>query len=68
MLLGFNDSECFAYTVDSARGLIVIGTYLVLASGKLVLQKNFLGSIFFLVVLNYFFHLKQNVGCGERFF
>ena len=40
MLLGFNDSKCTAYTVDSARGLIVIRTHLVLASGKLVLQKS----------------------------
>ena len=40
MLLGFNDSKCTAYTVDSARGLIVIRTHLVLASGKLVLQKK----------------------------
>ena len=39
MLLGFNDSKCTAYTVDSARGLIVIQTHLV-ASGKLVLQKR----------------------------
>ena len=29
-----------AYTVDSAIGLIVIRTHLVLASGKQVLQKN----------------------------
>ena len=35
MLLGFNGSKCTAYTVDSARGLIVIRTRLVLASGKL---------------------------------
>ena len=48
MLLGFNDSKCTAYTVDSARGLIVIRTHLVLASGKLVLQKKTL-----LVSLNY---------------
>ena len=40
MLLGFNDSKCTAYTVDSARGLIVIRTHLVLANGKLVLQKK----------------------------
>ena len=40
MLLGFNDSKGTAYTVDSARGLIVIRTHLVLASGKLVLPKN----------------------------
>ena len=40
MLLGFNDSKCTAYTVDSARGLIVIQTHLVLASGKLVPQKS----------------------------
>ena len=40
MLLGFNDSKCTAYTVDSARGLIVIRTHLVLASGKRVLQKK----------------------------
>ena len=40
MLLGFNDSKCTAYTVDSASGLIVIQTHLVLAIGKLVLQKN----------------------------
>ena len=40
MLLEINDSKCTAYTVDSARGLIVIQTHLVLAGGKLVLQKN----------------------------
>ena len=40
MLLGFNDSKCTAYTVDSARSLIVILTHLVLASGKLALQKS----------------------------
>ena len=40
MLLGFNDSKYTAYTVDSARGLIVIRTCLVLASDKLVLQKS----------------------------
>ena len=40
VLLGFNDSKSTAYTVDSARGLIVIQTHLVLASGKLVLQKK----------------------------
>ena len=40
MLLGFNDSKCTAFTVDSARGLIVIRTHLELASGKLVLQKE----------------------------
>ena len=40
MLLGFNDSKCTAYTVDSARGLIVIQTHLVLASGKLALEKQ----------------------------
>jgi len=39
MLLGFNDSKCTAYTVDSAKGLIVIRTHLVLASGKQVHQK-----------------------------
>ena len=39
-MLGFNDSKCTAYTVDSAIGLIVIRTHLVLASGKQVLQKN----------------------------
>ena len=39
MLLGFNDSKCTAYTVVSARGLIVIRNHLVLASGKLVLKK-----------------------------
>ena len=40
MLLGFNDRKRTAYTVDSASCLIVIWTHLVLASGKLVLQKN----------------------------
>ena len=45
MLLGFNDSKCTAYTVDSARGLIVIRNHLVLASGKLVLQKKISGHL-----------------------
>ena len=40
MLLGFNDSKCTAYAVDSARGLMVIWIHLVLASAKLVLQKE----------------------------
>ena len=40
MLLGFNDSKCTAVTVDSAKVLIVIRTNLILASGKLVLQKR----------------------------
>ena len=45
MLLGFNDSKCTAYTVDSARGFIVIQTHLVLASGKLGLLKTQFGMV-----------------------
>ena len=39
MLLVFNDSKCTDYTVDSARGLKVIRTHLVLASTK-KLKRN----------------------------
>ena len=35
-----------ANTVDSARGLIAIQTHLVLASGKLVLQKKGMSQMF----------------------
>ena len=45
MLLGFNDSKCTAYTVDSAKGLIVIRTHLILDSSKLILQKMDPGAI-----------------------
>ena len=56
MLLGFTDSKWTAYTEDSARGLIVIWTYLVLASGKLVLQKVVLSIGLGLTIQNSFLY------------
>ena len=61
MLLGLNDSKCTAYTVNSARGLLVIQTHLVLASGKLVLQKRSQVSPAWTVFYNKSFHTKASI-------